>query len=109
MKFLFDDGDQYVSGDGAIQSPGSDTVLKLKRRNTIFWWLHNRGNRGKQGNRLNRRLGPIHIANGYFASSSLRWASQTSGKSTKGFLGRVGAVMSSKSAASPGNIFANSY
>ena len=33
----------------------SDTVLKVKRKNTIFWWLHN------QGNRLNRRLGPIRI------------------------------------------------
>ena len=33
----------------------SDTVLKVKRKNTIFWWLRN------QGNRLKRRLGPIHI------------------------------------------------
>ena len=33
----------------------SDTVLKVKRKNTIFWWVCN------QGNRLKRRLGSIHI------------------------------------------------
>lgn len=29
--------------------------MKVKRKNTIFWWLRN------QGNRIKRRLGPIYI------------------------------------------------
>ena len=38
------------------QMMGSDTVLKVKRKNTIFWWLHNQGNRLKSALALPKRL-----------------------------------------------------
>ena len=51
---------------------GLDTVLKVKRKNTIFWWLHN------QGNRLNRCLRRCDQASGVDPWSKRRFVAVVS-------------------------------